>query len=992
MAKNLRLLLFLGLFTFVAVSASAQTGTIKGKITDKNTGEPLIGASVIVQGTTIGASTNLDGGYELPGISTGSITLEASFIGFQKELKPITVTTDGATVNFELTEDSEMIEELVVIGYGTQKKTDKTGAVANVKAEELNGGVLTDPMQALQGKSAGVTITKPGGDPNGGFAVKIRGQSGFFSGTNPLYVVDGVPGVDPTTISPEDIASYNILKDAGSTAIYGARGANGVILIETKSGKYNSENKIELNLYNSFDYVANRLDMLSADDLRKYVADNNLNFLDGGANTDWQDAIYRRGMSQSYNLAASGGDDNSTYRASLTHSKHQGVILNSDKERTIARINLQQKGINDRLTLSTTLSGTIEKNNYVKYDGNGPQDVLYQAFSRNPTDPVYTEDGKDYYEIERDFQYNNPVSLAEEVQNDRAAKRLLANMKADFEVTKSLTASLNLGYTRNDDESFYFEPTTILSSKHEGYGKREYNNFESKVLEALLRYDKTFNEKHNINLIGGYSFQEDGKDGLKAQGKSPYSNFLQSDNLGSLLNVNPQDISSYKESNRLISFFGRAVYNYDTKYYLTATLRRDGSSRFGNNHKWGWFPSASVGWNISREAFLEDVDFIETLKLRVSYGLSGNQEIDNYRSQIYATPYSTGIDPETGQDAILFDVRHNANPNLKWEENSELNIGIDFGILNNRISGSLEVYDKRTYDLVAPFAVDVPPNIFPTTWANAGEISNKGVELNLQLIVMDKKRFDWKSTIAFSKNIQKIESLKSTDGTFEWSDADRKRGWLQGRGLVGNENWTTLLQENEGVGTFYMPEFAGISDDGVFLFHTAAGGVTRNLDDAERRVVGSAEPDFELGWSNYFTFFNFDINLSMRAVIGGMIMNNTRMIFSNPKVLPTYNALSEVMDEIDKGLNTQPTISSYYLEDASYLKIDNLSIGYTFDVDKLNWLSKFRIYVVSNNLYTFTKYSGLDPEISYDGLDFGVDKFNVYPKTRTFAFGINATF
>lgn len=969
----------------VASVAFGQKRTITGKVMDGGVNEPLPGVNIIIKGTTTGSITDIDGQYSIQA-ETGNV-LVFSFIGFNNAEKVV-----GAEniVNVTLEPENLTISEYVVIGYGTQKKTDKTGAVSSVRAEELNNGVLTDPVQALQGKTAGVSVTKKGGDPNGGFAVKIRGQSGFFSGTDPLYVVDGVPGVDPTTIAPEDIESFNILKDASSTAIYGARGANGVVLIETKRGKIKQANRVEINTYNSVDYVAKKLDFLTADQLRQYVSDNNLEFLDGGANTDWQDAIYRTGHSQSYNIAASGGDENTSYRISLTHSDYSGVLISSEKTRTIARMNLEQKAINNRLTLSANLSATIEDNDYIKYSGNGPQDVLYQTFSRNPTDPIYDENG-DYYQIERDFQYNNPVALAELTQDDRSAKRLLGNLKADFKIAEGFNAYINLGYTRNDDESFYFEPTNLLSSASSGYGKRTYNNNESKVLEAVAIYDNKVG-LHNYTFTAGYTYQEDMKDGLGAQGRDAYSNLLLSYNLGTLLNVNPQDIWSYYESSKLISGFARGVYNFDSRFYLTATIRRDGSSRFGINNKWGWFPSGSVAWNLKKEKFLEDNTFFETLKLRVSYGLSGNQEIGNYRSTIYAGPASTGVNPETGEDAIIFNVTHNPNPNLKWEENSEFNIGIDFGILNNRLSGSLELYDKRTYDLLAPFAVPVPPNIYSTTWANAGEINNKGIELNLQWFVIDHQNFDWKSTISFAKNIQKLVSLSSSDSAFVWTEADQKRGWLSGRGLVGSENWTMLLSPGYELGSFYMPEFAKISDDGVFLFYTAAGGITRDLAAAERRYVGSALPDFEVGWSNFITYKNFDFNLSIRAVVGSMIMNNTRMIFENPQVLPTYNVLTSTLDVIEDGLTSAPVISSYYLEDGSYMKIDNLSIGYTFDVSKINWLSKLRIYVVSNNLYTLTNYSGLDPEISYSGLDFGVDKFDTYPKTRTFAFGINATF
>ena len=987
--KNLisfRILLLFVAWLF-AVQVSAQDVQLTGKITDAKDGSTLPGATVLVKGTTTGTLTDLDGNFAL-NVKQGS-TLVFSFIGYVAQE---VIVTNQKVLNINLEQESTMLEEVLVIGYGTQKKADKTGAVANIGAGELNGGVLTDPLQALQGKTAGVSVTKKGGDPNGGFAVKIRGQAGFFSGTDPIYVIDGVTGADPTTISPDDIESYTILKDASSTAIYGARGANGVILIETKKGKFKTANKVELNVYNSFDKVAKRLDMLSADELREFATKTGAaSFYDGGANTDWQDAIYRTGSSQSYNLSSSGGDENSTYRASVTHSNFSGVIIDSKKQRTTGRLNLNQKAINNKLNLEATLSGTFETNDYVKYDANGPMDVIYQAIQRNPTDPVYNPDGT-YNQLQRDFQYNNPVALANLTQNQRLAKRFLGNMKADYEIFNDFFAGVNLSYIRNDDESFYFEPTNLLSSVYDGYGRRAYNNNETRMLETTLKYSKVINGLHNINAVGGYSFQEDLQDGFGAQGRGAYSNYVVSNDLGSLVNVNARDIWSNKQSNRLISFFGRGIYNYNSKYYLTVTLRRDGSSKFGTNKEWGWFPSASLAWTVTNESFMQNFEAISLLKIRASYGLSGNQEFGNYNDVLFAKSTGTGPNPETGQTSIIYEIPHNANPNLKWEETREINLGLDFGLFDNRISGSLEAYSKLTYDLLAPYSVPKPPNAYNITYANAGSISNKGIELNVQFFVVDKTNYNWKSTFAFSKNIQKIESLDSKDGYFSWSENDKKKGWLQGRGLVGDQNWTLYLNPGYQVGTFYMPEYVGLSGDGKFLFSTAAGGVTSDITKAERRVVGHALPNFELGWSNFIKLYRFDINLSMRAAIGGDVLNVTRMIFANPSTLPTLNGLTEAISEYDRGLRDNPKINSYYLEDASYVKIDNLSIGYTFDIKKLTWLKNLRLYVTSNNLYTFTKYKGLDPEISYSGLDFGLDQYNVYPKTRTLTFGLNVSF
>lgn len=977
-----RLLMFLMLT--IPLYMSAQVMNITGTVTDEENGTPLPGVTIIAKGTTIGTVTDFDGKYTIS-VTPGS-TLVFSYIGYDsKEV----LVEDQTEINVVLVEKTQALDEVVVIGYGVQKKSDKTGAVASITSDELNQGVLTDPIQAMQGKIAGVSINKKGGDPNAGFSVKIRGSSGFDSNTNPLYVVDGVPGVDPTTIAPEDIASFNVLKDASSTAIYGSRGANGVIIIQTKKGTRGETANIDFNSYVSLDRVANRLDMLTADQLRDYVAENNLNFTDGGANTNWQDEIYRTGLSQNYNLAASGGTENSTYRVSLTHTGFEGVVKGTSKQRTIGRINMSQKAINNRLTLSASLAGTIEANDYIDYSTDGSNAVLYQAFQRNPTDPVYTADN-DFYETQRDFNYYNPVALINQIQNTRDAKRFLGNLKADFAITKELVAGVNLGYIRDDSESFYFEPSSVRGGTTAGYGKRSYDNFESKILETTLNYSKSFGG-NNLEAVVGYSFQEDRSDGLGAQGREPLSDFVQSYNLKTFNDVTVGDIWSHYESNRLISFFGRAVYNYNNKYYATATIRRDGSSRFGANQKWGWFPSGSLAWNLQQEDFLKDVDVLSMLKLRAGFGLSGNQEIGNYHSIGVVNIDGTTVNFETGEDAVRFSQAYNDNPDLKWEENAEVNIGIDFGFNRNKIAGSIEYYYKSTYDLLAEYGVPVPPNITALTWANAGNILNQGIEFNIDYFAVNNANFTWKTSLVFARNKQEVVSL-SGDG-FEWTEGDKKEGWLSGRGLVGDQNWTQLIEEGYELGTFYMPEYAGLSGDGKFLFWTAAGGVTRNVEDAERRVVGTALPDFEAGWSNYFTFFkNFDANITIRGVYGNDILNVTRMVFENPTILPTLNTLTSVLDEIDRGLSDAPKVNSYYLEDGSFIRLDNISIGYNVNTQESEWVKKLRVYVSSNNLYTLTGYSGIDPETSFDGQSFGLDMYNVYPKTRTLTFGVNITF
>jgi TonB-dependent starch-binding outer membrane protein SusC len=978
--KLFSLLIFSAMIHFSGAQAQ-QFFDVRGVVTDAF-GE-MVGVNVLVKGTTTGTVTNLDGFYEIR--VPANATLVFSFVGF-RQLEY--VITQSQTLNVFLEPDMARLDELVVIGYGVQKKSDLTGSVGHVRSDELNTGVLTDPIQGIQGKIAGVSVTKKGGDPNAGFDIKIRGASSLITSTQPLFVIDGVPGADPTTISPDDIESFNVLKDASAAAIYGSRGAFGVVLITTKRGMERQGARIDFNTYVSTDFVAKRLDLLSGQQYRDFVNSKPglaSQFLDGEANTDWQDQIFRTGLSQNYNLAFSGGDDKTVYRASLSHSDYQGVVIGSDKARTTARINIDQKALNDKLSISTGLSATFEKNTYVNYGGWGRDRVIFQAFQRNPTDPVRDENGE-FYEITRVFDYFNPVSLVEQIFNERDAKRYFGFLKADLEIVKGLEAGVNLAYTRNDDEGFYFEPTTMYINQHDGYGNRSYNNYSSKVLETTLRYNNQFG-KNAIETVWGYSFQEEMFTGFRAEGREPFLNYTMMHDLSLFQSVIAgRNIGSYKGTSRLISFFGRAIYNWDSKYFLTATLRRDGSSKFGINNEWGWFPSVSAMWNITNEDFMQSIDIINNLRLRAGYGITGNQEIGNYNDILWYRSAGTAPNFETGEESILFEFAHDANPDLKWEENSELNIGLDFGVLQNKISGSFDFFQKRTYDLLGLYSVPVPPNLAGRMWANVGEFKTTGFEFFIQAYPVRKSKIDWRTAFTFLSYKQEVVSL--SNDKFPWTRL--QTGYLSGPGLVGDLNWTQVVDENFAIGTWFMPEFYDISPDGVFRYYTAAGGITRNLEEAERRVVGKAQPDFELGWSNYLTLYkNFDLNFTFRAIYGYQVYNTTRMIFGNPIFLPTRNVLASALDEYEKGLRDNPKVSSYYLEDASFIRLDNISLGYNFN--KLGGFEKIRVYIASNNVFTLTKYTGIDPEISTSGLSFGLDQYDVYPKTRTITLGINVT-
>ncbi|WP_025006801.1 SusC/RagA family TonB-linked outer membrane protein, partial [Marinilabilia salmonicolor] len=975
------LFLFLGLGFFI--SASAQEVTVTGTVTDAETGDPLPGVTVVIQGTQQGTITQVDGTYSVQVAEDASLAF--SFIGY--------VTNEVAVagqnqINIELEPQILGLDEVVVIGYGVQKKVDKTGAVSQVTAEDLNRGALTDPIQAMQGKSSGVMITKKGGDPNAGFAVTIRGASGFDSNTQPLYVIDGIPGADPTVVAPEDIATFDVLKDAASTAIYGSRGSNGVIIITTKTGKA-GKGTVNFNASYSVDEVANTLDLLTADQVRNYVSENNISgFTDNGANTDWQDELFQTGYTQNYNLNFSGGNETSNYYASVTHADWDGVVAGTSKERTNLKLNFSHKAINDRLTLSGSLGSAFEQNDYENYNSYNKDDVIFQALQRNPTDPVYGEDGS-LFQINRGFNYENPFSVINNIDNTRDAKRFMGNMKAQFEIIDGLIGTANLGYIRDDHENAYFRPNDVYNAEEKGSANRSYSNNTQKMIEGYFNYDKTFNEDHNLSLLGGYSWHEYVYDGFNAGGSDPSSDYIKYNNLGSMLDINRTHVGSYKGMWRLIGFFGRAQYNYQNKYYLSGSIRRDGSTKFGENNKWGVFPTVAAGWTISREEFMSSVDWLSNLKLRASYGVSGNQEIGEYNGQMFYEPAGLSVDPATGEDVITYTASKVANPDLQWEETTEINLGLDFGFLGSKISGSIELYQKTTTDLLGRYSVPVPPNPAPEIWANSGEVENKGVELNVQYFAINEANFKWKTSLAASHNQQELVDL----GEYAPETGVRKEGWVEGRGLIGQSNWVTGIVEGESIGSFYLPEFVGLSGDGNMVYKTEAGGATEEISEASRYIAGSAVPDLELGWSNSFTFYeDWTLDFSFRSLIGNDVFNATQMLFDYPGDFPARNVVSEALVWDKMGRKSGPAVSDLYVEDASFIRLDYLSLGYTLKTNTVDWMENVKFSLTGNNLFTLTGYSGLDPETSVNGLAFGIDQYNVYPKTRSFSFGISATF
>jgi len=994
-----KILLLLLVFSFNTLFA--QDIDIHGTVKDAKDGSTMVGVNVLQQGTQNGVVTDINGNFSLT-IPKGS-TVGFSFIGY---LKKEMVFNESQTVTIELAAENTTLDELIVIGYATQRKSDKTGAVATIKAEELNGGMLTDPVQAMQGKAAGVTITKGGGDPNSGFTVKIRGASGYESNTDPLYVIDGVPGADPTILAPDDIASYNILKDAASTAIYGSRGANGVIIITTKQGGDakgecdGSYSRVDFNSQVSFDWVANKVKMMSAQEMRDFVSGPLLSdaqktnpsytadsiFNDGGASTDWQDEIYRMGVSYSTNLSLSGGNNTTNYVASVTRATWEGVMKGTSKERTSARFNVNHKAFDDKVLFSGGIMTSFEENDYESYGGWGKEDIIYQALSRNPTDPVYNDDGT-YYKSNRVFNYENPIATINEITNTRTAKKLLGNFKVDYEVIKDLHINANLAYIRNDDKTDYFRPSGLFSGADNGFGKKQYNNYQQKLMELTANYTKTINEKHNLTFLAGYSYQESIYDGFYAQAGDAQSPHAGPSNLQTLGLVKYGDVGSWKGKSELVGFFGRVQYNMDRKYYVSASLRRDGSSKFGANNKWGWFPTAAIGWNIDKEDFMKNINWLDQLKVRASFGIAGNQEIGEYHSQLLWQPSGLAINPETGKEVVTFSPAQNANPDLKWESTSEINLGVDFAFFDSRLSGSLEVYSKITDDLLGSYAVPVPPNLASTTWANSGSIKNSGIELFIQGFVVDNKNFSWKSSFNISHNKTIITDL----GSYVNSNV-RKAGFISGRGLVGEEMYVTGLISGEEAGAFYVPEYVTMKN-GEFIYTSESGGYTKNISEAKRYIAGTAAPDLEIGWSNSFNFYKqWSFDFALRSMVGNYVYNATQMFFDDPNNIPSLNGNAQSVEWYEEGRVSGAAIADLYVENASFLKVDYVALAYRFDVERYNWINNFTLFVSANNLYTLTGYSGIDPETSMNGLAYGIDQYNVYPKTRSLTFGLKASF
>lgn len=990
--KNARLrpfALFMALFLMNVSWAFAQL-TVTGNA-QSTSGEPLIGVNVVEKGTTNGTVTDLDGNYTLR-VAKGK-TLVFSYIGFLSQ----EVVVNGAKVNVTLKEDTETLDEVVVIGYGSMARKDVTSSITTVKADQLNVGVFSDAASMLQGKVAGLTITTTG-DPNGSPSITLRGSSSLRTGQamQPYYVIDGIPGVDISIVAPDDIESIDVLRDATATAIYGSKAANGVIIINTKKGKHGAERtNVSYSGYVAFDNILNTLDMASADDLRAYAEATGATLAnDMGANTNWQDEVLRTAISTNHNLSINGGAGKTTYMASINYQGREGVITGSSMDRLNVRSLVTTKVLKDRLELSAGVNARYGKAIGVPMNNEGAS-VLDAMNYFSPMLPVRNEDGS--WTAGSGSKNYNPLSLIYENTSETMYKNTQLLGKASLEIIEGLKWNVNYSFTNNQSTySAYDSHNTQLEGISAYNGRATRNTYfgHEHIFETFGNYDTTINDIHKLSVMAGYSWEEKmSNDGFGLTVHDFYDDVLKWNQLtyASTIDGIPAVQSGTKETIRNISFYGRASYSFNSKYMIQATVRRDGSSVFGKNNQWGTFPSVSVAWNITEENFMKNQNLFDNLKFRLGYGVSGNALGFGAYTAI-ATYGASGFFDYNGKQWRTLAATKNANPDLKWETTGMFNVGLDYGLLNGRLSGTIEFYNKKTKDLIWNYPVSTNLYPFGDIAANVGEITNQGIEISINAVPVQTKNFTWNTTVTLSHNkntVNRLSNDKFEVGVFTQGDP-----MVAG---VSSEGYTQRIIEGEPLGTFFTYEFAGFNDAGKATYYVRdentgerTGETTEQPGYKDRTITGCAQPKLNFGWNNTFNYKNWNATVFFTGVFGNDIYNGTRANYMSPEMLAGgKNVLKEFLDNPTTSASLP---SDRFIENGSYLRLSTLSLGYTFK-NFNGWLQNLQLYVTCNNLFTITGYKGLDPEVNMGGIDPGIDyRWSVYPHTRTTMVGVKINF
>lgn len=980
----LGILLFLFAFTMQANQAVAQQRSVSGIVSSAADQGTLPGVSVKIKGTTSGTTTNNDGRYSIQ--VDASDVLEFTYLGFELKEEKVGSRT---VINVELNEDRMSLDEVVVIGYGTQKRSEVTSAVATVKAEDFNQGGSRSPMDLIQGKVAGLNITRTqGNNPNSGASIQLRGITSLTGTREPLIVIDGIPGGNLDLLQQEDIESFDVLKDGSAAAIYGTRGNAGVILITTKKGK-SGDAKFEYSTYFQREFVDKKPNYLSASQFRGLIQDGIVNSTqDLGASTDLYDHLVdKENLSQYHTFAASGGTATANYRASLFYNDANGIAIQNGRKQFGGRLNINQTGLQDRLKFQVNLATNFNKANLL----GGKTEYFEQAIQRNPTAPIFNADGS-FVETQA-FNNFNPLSRLANRIEDRNQQTFSGDAKLSFEILDGLTASAFGAYVRDNYNDRQFRSMNDWdqrpNSDYQGMGYAFKKNFLNwtQTFESTIDYNKVFNEVHSLSAVLGQSYQYSSEETFEMSNNGFTTDGFLDWNMGAgsaLSNVKlpKPGMGSNKFDNRLAAFFGRVNYSYNGKYFAQAILRREGSSRFGANHKWGNFPAASLGWTISEEDFIQGFDVINNLKLRVGYGVTGNQGIPNYQSLV--TLGTGGVYPIDGVYYQTYGAARNPNPDLRWERKGEWNFGLDFGVLQNRISGSIDVYNRKTTDLLYNYNAQQPSFVREKLYTNVGTLNNKGVELVLSAIPVQNDQFSWHVNFTASSQFNKLTKL---------SNDVFKANYLEFYGLPspGNLGNAFRLEEGGEVGNFYGKRFAGFNDEGKWLFYKKDGSkaLAGDMNNDDLSVIGNGVPKYNAGLSNTLNYKNFDLTVFFRGKFGFDILNTKELYFGNKKWLPN-NVFESAINKHDQ-LNDDPQYSDYYLEKGSFVKLDNVTLGYNIKLNT-NYIRNMRVYVSGRNIATFTGYDGIDPELQDTGFETGVDGRGFYPRTKSWTVGLNVGF
>ena len=969
--------------------AMAQGVDITGVVLDAQTEDPLIGATVKVKDSMAGDATNLDGEFSLKNIKKDA-TLVVSYIGYKSQ----EVKLKGHTVfEIRLSEDTAVLDEVVVVGYGTMDKKEVTSTVAHIGSEDFLASSSLDPTMMIQGKVPGVSITNTGvGDPNNQASIQIRGVSSRSAGLGPLIVIDGVPGGNLTNLNPNDIASFDILKDGAAAAIYGTRGSNGVIVVTTKKGSRDGANHTTYIGTMTANVADHDLKMLDAQAYRELRADA-VNGVDLGGNDNWLDAVTRTGWGTSHTLSISGGNEKTNYRATVDYRMQNGVDRYSSRKEFGGRASINHTTKGGLFNITLNLAPRIVDRKISSWD------VFRNALEANPTTPIWEEENVRYTNFTGQTAGYNPVELMALEDNTATTKLLETDATVKLNIfplfakdtwpSQTLTTQVTVADHEDSNFNYWFRPSTstlAINNGYDGEGSRSYDKGFQRSLEWLTNYTGSFGD-HNVKAMAGYSYQYNQYSGMSAENKDFPNDGLGSNSLGTgqwALEEGHVGIGSYKNDSKLIAFFGRVSYDWKSRYILTASLRHEGSSRFGANHKWGNFPAISAGWRISDEPFMNGLSWINDLKLRADYGETGNQDFSSYMSLNTMTGF--GYYYYNGQYYQVWGPAKNVNPDLHWEKAKNWNIGLDFSVLDAKLTGSLNYYNRRQQDLLGDYDVSVPPYLFSTTFVNVGTMRNSGFEFDLRWNAVTNRDFTYTVDFVGATMDNKFVDFSNT----QYVGQDYYD-------VVGTEDPYPFhnlqrIQKGERLGNFYMYRYAGIDDEGNWAIYDKDGNIKLASEGTEddRQIVGNGLPKFTASMTHTFRYRNFDLSLFFRGAFGYDIFNIHDFYYGHQSF--NGNVMEKAYTKY-APLQGSQEVTDYYLEKGDYVKLDALTLGYTFNLNR-RFLNSVRLTFTAKNLFTITGYSGVDPSsFQTNGLTPGATGSRTYyPSCRQFILGAQIDF